>query len=137
MYSEVFPSRLKLAREANFMTQIDVAKLLQIDKSTIANYETGKREPNFELLVKISLLFKVTTDWLLGASTEGGIEIHDPERLREDRERELILKKLEKEARFARRLEKKCIPSNQAAQPYGDNKRIEREAIRAQKLVAN
>lgn len=42
------------------------AEFLGIPKGTYASYEYGKREPNIEMISKISHHFGVTTDYLLG-----------------------------------------------------------------------
>jgi transcriptional regulator with XRE-family HTH domain len=104
MYSEVFPSRLKQARNDYGLTQIEASTLLKIDKSTLAKYELGQREPDIETLVKISLLYDVSTDWLCGVTSKGGTD-HLKE-LREERNRQEILKKIERDALLAQRLEK-------------------------------
>lgn len=44
----------------------ETAEILKIAKSTYASYEYGKREPNIEMLTKISNHFSVSTDYLLG-----------------------------------------------------------------------
>ena len=42
------------------------AEAVGIPKGTYASYEYGKREPNIEMISKISQHFGVTTDYLLG-----------------------------------------------------------------------
>jgi transcriptional regulator with XRE-family HTH domain len=103
MYSEVFPSRLKKAREDYGLTQVEASKLLKIGRSTLANYEVGKSEPDLETLVKISLLYDIASDWLIGVTSKGGTD-HLKE-LREERNRQEILKKMERDAMLAQRLE--------------------------------
>lgn len=49
------------------MTQEQVAKNLNIVRSTYAYYETGKTCPDFDTVVRLAHLFHVTTDYLLGA----------------------------------------------------------------------
>jgi len=102
MYTEVFTSRLKKAREYNGITQHEVAKALKISRSTYAGYESGRTEPNMELIAMLSKLLCVTTDWLLGLTSESNLNSID--QILEEREREKILKKLEKEAELARRV---------------------------------
>lgn len=48
------------------LSQQNVADTLGISQQAYANYEAGKREPNNEALSKLSDLFNVTTDYLLG-----------------------------------------------------------------------
>jgi transcriptional regulator with XRE-family HTH domain len=104
MYSEVFPSRLKKAREDYGLTQVETSELLKIGQSTLAKYETGKREPDLETLVKIGLLFDVSIDWLIGLTSKGNTD-HLKE-IREERNRKEILKKMERDALLAQRLER-------------------------------
>lgn len=101
MYTEVFPSRLKNAREYNGYTQREVAKTLKISHSTYAGYEMGIRQPSLELVAVLSKIYCVTTDWLLGLTSESNINAI--KQVLEEREREKILKKLEKEAELNRR----------------------------------
>jgi transcriptional regulator with XRE-family HTH domain len=104
MYSEVFPSRLKRARNDYGLTQVEASRLLNISQVALSNYENGKREPDIETLVKMSLLFDVSADWLIGVTSKGGTN-HLKE-LREERNRQEMLKKIERDATLAKRLEK-------------------------------
>jgi transcriptional regulator with XRE-family HTH domain len=61
----MFKDRLKALREDNDLTQEELAKDLNIIRSTLANYESGFREPNFSLLIKIADYFNVSLDYLL------------------------------------------------------------------------
>ena len=66
MFKENFISNLKQSRKACGLTQDQAAKELEISRSTLANYETGSREPELEILCKIIKLYKVDANWLLG-----------------------------------------------------------------------
>lgn len=67
MVTEVmFHMRLKELRVKRNLYQKDVASMLGIDRTTYAKYETGDSEPNLGTLVKISEIFDVSTDYLLG-----------------------------------------------------------------------
>lgn len=103
MYSEVFPSRLKKARKDSGLTQIEISKLLKIDKSTYAKYELGMREPSYEILAMIAIELEVSIDWLLGVTANGGA--NSKAIIEEDRNRDEILKKIEREARLAQKLQ--------------------------------
>lgn len=48
MYKESFCSKLKKARKDTGFTQREVAKDTGISHSTIANYETGRTEPDLD-----------------------------------------------------------------------------------------
>ena len=102
MYTEVFPSRLKKAREYNGITQNEVSKIIKISQSAYSKYELGKLEPNLETLALLSRLFDVKSDWLIGLTSDSGL-ISITEVL-QNREREKILKQLDKEAELARRV---------------------------------
>ena len=52
---------IKLRKEKGF-TQEDVARLLQITRSTYANYETGYRKPDIETVIKLKRIFGVSED---------------------------------------------------------------------------
>lgn len=56
---------LKQLRTTNGMNQLDVCKKLNIEQSTLANYENNKRVPKLDILMKIADLFGVTVDYLL------------------------------------------------------------------------
>ena len=72
MYREGFPSKLKQAREKTGFTQREVAKETKIPNSTLANYETGRTQPDLETIGILADFYGVSVDWLLG--TRGGKE---------------------------------------------------------------
>ena len=59
-------ARIKQLREEIGLTQIELADKLKISNSAIGMYETDKREPSDELKIKMSELFNVSIDYLLG-----------------------------------------------------------------------
>ena len=61
-----FNKRLKFLREDSGLSQSELAKLIQISKSSINMYERGEREPKFETLEIIADYFNVDMDYLLG-----------------------------------------------------------------------
>lgn len=68
MYAEGFPKKLKAARIKTGFTQREVAKEIKINHSTIASYETGRTQPDYETLGKLADFYGVSVDWLLGTS---------------------------------------------------------------------
>lgn len=58
--------RLKQLRLSKKMTQGSLAKKLGVSVSTIGMYERGQRNPDNEMLIKISKVFSVSVDTLLG-----------------------------------------------------------------------
>lgn len=70
----MFAKRIKELREENNISQKEFAKTIGVAQSTYALYETDKREPSFDVLIKIAQYFNVTTDFLLGLVDERTIE---------------------------------------------------------------
>lgn len=66
--------RIKLLREEKHLKQEELAKDLSVAPSTIGMYETNKRQPNNDLIIKLAKYFNVSTDYLLGKS-----DIRNPE----------------------------------------------------------
>ena len=60
--------KLKILRTFYGYTQLQVAETLDVDRSTLSYYERGRSDPPLSTLVRLSRLYKVTTDWLLGES---------------------------------------------------------------------
>ncbi len=65
-----FSQRLIALRKERELTQVDLAKLINAQRSTVSGYETGGKEPSFETLCAIARLFGVTVDYLLGVEDE-------------------------------------------------------------------
>ncbi len=61
---------LKLLREANDLTQEQVADYLEVKRSTYSNYETGDREAPLNVLEKSAALFGCELDLLLEEDEE-------------------------------------------------------------------
>ncbi len=68
-------NQIKQLRIARNITQEELAARLSVAKSTISSYENGSRLPSYDILVKIARLFHVSTDNLLGCSTEYSLDI--------------------------------------------------------------
>lgn len=58
--------RLKNLRKSKNLTQIEFAKIFGISNGTIAMWETDKRQPDNDTLLKLSDYFGVSVDYLLG-----------------------------------------------------------------------
>lgn len=61
-----FGSRLKELRKQNGLTQQQLADRIGVTKSVISFYELRERTPSPEVLIKLSYVFHVSTDHLLG-----------------------------------------------------------------------
>lgn len=61
-----FGDSLKQLRQRMGLRQDDVAKMVGVERSTVANWERGAKQPSLETLVKLSQLFGVSLDELVG-----------------------------------------------------------------------
>ena len=61
--------RLKKLRNEYKLTQTQLGEKLGVGKTTISNYETGNSFPDNDMLIRLSEIFNVSTDYLLGIST--------------------------------------------------------------------
>jgi len=59
-------SRLKYIREKRGWSQTFVCKKLSIPNSTLSGYERDYRSPDPEVLIKLSDIYEVSVDWILG-----------------------------------------------------------------------
>ena len=64
----MFGKRLASIRKKRGLSQYQLADKLGFSRGQIANYEQGKREPDYQTLIKIAEFFDVSTDYLLGAT---------------------------------------------------------------------
>lgn len=58
--------RLKELREEEGLKQSEIAKLLNIKQNTYSQYETGAREISIDALIKLSSIYNVSTDYIIG-----------------------------------------------------------------------
>lgn len=61
-----FGARLQALRKQKKLSQEQVAKRLDVSRSTIASYENNKAFPSADILVGMALLFNVSIDYLMG-----------------------------------------------------------------------
>lgn len=61
-----FSSRLKQLRKEANLTQEELASKLNKTRSTIAGYETERKEPDYDTLKCIADFFNTSIDYLLG-----------------------------------------------------------------------
>lgn len=62
----MFQVELKKVRETAGLSQSKLASILNVSQATVGMWESGKREPNFEMLITIANFFNVSCDQLLG-----------------------------------------------------------------------
>lgn len=70
-----FGSRLKELRRQNGLTQQQLADRLGVTKSVVSFYELRERSPSPEVLAKMSYVFHVSTDYLLGIERGRTIDV--------------------------------------------------------------
>ena len=63
--------RLAELRRERRMTQTELARMLNVSDGAVSMYESGKRQPTFEMLLKICEIFGCTIDYLLDRSADG------------------------------------------------------------------
>jgi|GEM_PF-1644021 len=61
----MFHLKLKQLRELKKISQYELAKDLNVAQSTIGMWESNKRQPDHEMLIKVASYFDVTIDYLL------------------------------------------------------------------------
>lgn len=57
--------RLKELRKKRNISQLKLALDLSMNQNTISRYETGEREADYKILIKIADYFNVSIDYLL------------------------------------------------------------------------
>ena len=62
----MFYKRIRDLREDHDLTQKDVAKLLNCSQQAYSNYELGQRDVPTDILIKLSALYDVSVDYILG-----------------------------------------------------------------------
>lgn len=58
--------RIYELRTLHGWNQVQLAQKLSITKQTVSNWENGNIQPSIEMLLRMSSLFRVSTDYLLG-----------------------------------------------------------------------
>lgn len=61
--------KIRQLRKDNKITQAELGKILNVEKSTISMYENNNTQPPSQTLALIAKYFNVSTDYLLGNET--------------------------------------------------------------------
>ncbi|MFA5715048.1 MAG: helix-turn-helix transcriptional regulator [Candidatus Paceibacterota bacterium] len=78
-------NRLLELRKEKGVKQSKIATAIKVKSTAYSNYETGRREPNIEILIRIADYFGVTVDYLVGRSdSRNGIPQQVLSKMRED-----------------------------------------------------
>ena len=68
-YSNHFPKRLKLLREAHKVSMSELSEYLFLSSSAAINqFERGRSKPSIDTAMQISLFFGISLEWLVGLS---------------------------------------------------------------------
>ncbi|MCT4507555.1 MAG: helix-turn-helix domain-containing protein [Tepidibacter sp.] len=70
-----FGARLKDAIKKSNYTQKEISEIIQINQDTVTNYIKEKSYPKIDILLKLSNITNVSTDWLLTGKGKGPNEI--------------------------------------------------------------
>lgn len=69
--------RIREARLANHMSQVELAKKLGVSKQSLSNWENDNIQPSIEMLTRMAVQLNVSTDYLLGLDNRLFIEVTD------------------------------------------------------------
>ena len=69
--------RIYELRTSRGWSQVEIAKRLNIAKQTVSNWENDNILPSIEMLIKLSKLFNVSTDYLLGLDNSRSLNVDD------------------------------------------------------------
>ncbi len=72
-----FGEKLKQLRINSGMTQAELAHRLNVTNSVVSYYELHERTPSPEVLIKLSGIFHVSTDYLLGISHDKMLDVSE------------------------------------------------------------
>lgn len=77
MNKELFtlPEKIKQLREQLGMTQTELAKILQLTRSSVNGWEMGLSMPSTSMVVELAKVFNVSTDYLLGLDKNATLNI--------------------------------------------------------------
>ena len=71
----VLGNRIQELRKAMNMSQVDLAKVLNVTKQSVSNWENSNIQPSIDMLIRLAEYFNVSTDYLLGLETRRYLEI--------------------------------------------------------------
>lgn len=70
-----FGTRLRELRKERNLTQKQLAQQVMVQNSIISFYENGDRLPSPEMIVKLSAVFHVSADYLMGIEKKETIDV--------------------------------------------------------------
>ncbi len=73
----MFDERIKALRTSLGLNQVEFGRKIGVTKQSVCNWENGNIMPSIEILKKISMVFSVSTDYLLGLSNEMTLDVSE------------------------------------------------------------
>ena len=67
--------RISELRTSFGWTQVQLAQKIEVTKQTISNWENDNIQPSIDMLIKLSKIFNVSTDYLLGLTPTNSINV--------------------------------------------------------------
>ena len=67
--------KIKELRKSYSISQVELAHNLGVTKQCVSNWENDNILPSIEMLVKLSIYFNVSTDYLLGLSSKISLNV--------------------------------------------------------------
>ena len=67
--------RIRQLRISRGMSQVELARKLCVTKQSISNWENDNIQPSIDMLMKLSVVFSTSTDYLLGLDDRKCIEV--------------------------------------------------------------
>ena len=71
-----FSERIKILREQFHLTQAELARELDVTRSSVNAWEMGISLPSVPKLVQLAERFHISTDYLLGIEQKNTVDIH-------------------------------------------------------------
>ncbi len=69
--------RIRLLRQSRNISQVELAKRLNVTKQSVSNWENDNIQPSIEMLLKIAEFFSVSTDYLLARDEGKYLDVSD------------------------------------------------------------
>lgn len=67
--------RIRLLRISRNLSQVELAKKLNVSKQSVSNWENDNILPSIEMLVELAKFFSVSTDYLLGLDDRKFVDV--------------------------------------------------------------
>ena len=100
---KILAKRLREARDDAGYNQMEASKILGISNGTLSGYERDYRDPDTEILHKMSNLYDVSVDWLVGNTDNRKVTVNEElEKILKDPQTNLMFngwKEMSQEAR--------------------------------------